>query len=359
MLSLIATDLPRFMACNGSVFMGGFTPPDEDTSLRDEGDAAHWLVEQEFNGFATMDSLVDRQAPNGVFITPSMVELCEQYLRDTKAMGGWVELDTSYTREVWEIRGRSDHLALATTVLYVNDFKFGWKIVEPEKNWTLIWHAVSWIIMNPAAHLEEIVFRIYQPRPYHPEGNVREWRIPLSELYVLWDELQNALNNPKHIVCSSVHCDTCPAVTQCPAAQIANMNCIDVAEKAFDSHVNNEQLSFMLDQTSRAMKMLEKAHDAYVELASFRIRSGQSVPEYSMQSDLSNKQWKKGLTPDIMKTIVGIDLSKQTDLITPNQAKKLGVDENVVEILSERNNKGFKLVRLDEKKKAEKLLGKR
>lgn len=360
MLRITATELPRFMACNGSQLMGGFTPPDQPDSLRDEGDAAHWVVEQDFKSLATAASLVDKQAPNGVFITAGMVENCEAYLLGIKSLGGWVENDTSHAGNGWEIPGRSDHIALNGTILYVDDFKYGWKIVEPEGNWTLVSHAIGWWAKNQDAVITEIVFRIYQPRPFHPEGNVRDWRITVQELTVLWRELITKMENPDDILHTNAEaqCYKCPSITQCPANQIATMNSIDVAEKAFDSYVNNDTLSFMLDQTKRAMKTLEQSQLAYEELAEHRIRIGQIVPEYSLSTSLSNKQWKKGVTPDIMKPLTGIDVSKK-ELITPGQATKLGVPEYVVDILSERNSKGLKLVRVDEMKKVQKALGKK
>lgn len=357
MLSLTATELPRFMACNGSRLMGGFTPLNPDNTVAEEGNAAHWLIEQAFKGISNPERLIDKQAPNNVFITDSMVEFCEPYLRDIQALGGAVEVDTSYSTQAWEIRGRCDHAAQYQNTLVINDFKFGWRIVEPENHWTLIWHAIGWMIRNPAIYINQIIFTIYQPRPYHPMGNIRKWIITREQLDQLWIELQNTLLNPSDMCCTSMHCAHCPAITQCPAKQMADMNSIDVAQKAFDSHVNNQQLSFMLDETARAIKMLEQSHKAYEELAEARIKSGATIPEYSMQNDLGQNQWKDGLTPEIMKSITGIDISKK-QLVTPNQAKKMGVSEEVIKPLTERNNKGFKLVRVDELKKAEKLLGK-
>lgn len=357
MLSLTATELPRFMACNGSRLMGGIPPANEGGTNNDEGDAAHWVVEQAFKGIDPLGFL-DREAPNGIFVTRDMVEYCEDYIRDTRAVGGWVEVDTSYYCPGWEIRARADHIALVGTTLYVDDFKYGWKIVEPEGHWTLIWHALGWWFSNQNAVIESVVFRIYQPRACHPLGNVRHWVITINELRSYWVELHEALTNPKNTLTTSEHCYKCPSRSVCPAAQIATMNAIDVSEKAFDSHVNNEQLSFLLDQAKRGIKLLEQMVDAFEEEATHRIKSGQQVPHYSVQIDLSQKQWKKGLTPEIMRTLTGIDLSKQ-QLITPNQAKQRGVDEEIVEALCERNNKGLKLVRVDGSKKAEKLLGKK
>jgi hypothetical protein len=355
MISLTATELPRFMACNGSQSMTRLEPYEPDESVEEEGNAAHWLVEQMFKLPALdINSFLNKEAPNGVFITTEMLEHCERYIQDINALGGSVEVHTTLRFETFDIRGRADHIAVVNSVLYINDFKYGWRIVEPEMNWTLIWHALAFM-HRESPPVDEIVFRIYQPRPFHPLGNVREWRINRAKLSELTVILNSTCSNPQQVLNSGSHCYRCPSLAVCPAAQIASMNSIDVSQKTFDSHVNNEQLSFMLDQTSKAIKTLEQSRTAYEELASHRIKAGQTVPEYSMQTDLSQKQWKKGLTAEIMQTITGLDLSKK-QLVTPNQAETLGVNKKVIETLTERNTKGLKLVRLDERKKAEKLL---
>ena len=357
MLSLTATELHRFMQCNGSMMLGKAQPFEPDDTVEQEGNAAHWLVEQLFKTPALDSScLLNTQAPNGVFITADMLEHCKRYVSDIQQLGGSVEVDTTLRFDRFEVRGRADHIAVAGSTLFINDFKYGWRLVEPEMNWTLIWHALSFM-HTESPPVTEIVLRIYQPRPFHPLGNVRESKFSRNTLEHLRNQVNEACSNPKNVVQTGSHCYRCPSMTQCPASQMANMNCIDVAQKAFDSHVNNAQLSFMLDETAKAIKMLEQAHTAYEELASHRIKGGQTVPEYSMQTDLSQKQWKKGLTPEIMQALTGFDLSKK-QLITPNQAKTLGVAEEAVESLCERTTKGLKLVRLDERKKAEKLFNK-
>lgn len=343
------------MACNGFRLLGGSPPFNPDDTMAKEGDAAHWLAEQVFKGLGTLDSFVDSQAPNGVFITFEMVEYCSRYVNDIVELGGVIEHSTSMETEKWRVGARVDHSALVKQTLYINDLKYGWKIVEPEENWTLLWHASQ---LARDKLVTEIVFRIYQPRPYHPEGNVREWVISADELQKYEAAILDALTNPQDTTYSGPHCYKCSSRTQCPAAQIAAMNSIDVSEKAFDSVVENDKLGFILDEVTKAIKTLEETKDAYEDLALHRLKAGSIIPNYSVQSDLTNKQWKEGVTPELMQAITGLDLTKK-QLITPNQAKKAGANEEVVEALCERRNKGLKLVRVDAAKQAEKLLGKK
>lgn len=356
MLSLTASELPRFMACNGSRLLGGSPPFNPDRSMADEGDAVHWLIEQVFKGHHTADELVDRKAPNGVFITGDMVEDSQEYL-DAIAGHGDVEVKTSYAGEGWEIRGRADWLTFDwnTRTLHIADFKYGWKIVEPENNWTLLSHAFS---QMSAIHGECVKVRlaIYQPRPYHPRGKMREWVISYDELMGYWQQLQAALSNPSDQLQTSQYCYKCPSMSQCPAKQIADMNAIDTANVAFNSEVDNTMLAWMLDNLSRAQEVLKQSQDAYEDLALHRLRAGQAINGYTAQTSKGKTQWNEGMTADVVQMLTGVDVSKQA-MITPNQAKNAGISPEVLATLTNRPDTGIKLVRQDVDKKAKQLLG--
>lgn len=358
MLSLTATELNRFMNCEGSRKLGKVEPVNIDTTSTDQGNAAHWLVEQVFKGDFSIEELADRKAPNGVFITADMIEHVQEYLADI-AGKGQVEIDTSHSDGAnYEVRGRSDYVNFDGSNLFVSDFKYGWKIVEPENNWTLISHALGWYFRNQDTVPSSIIFTIYQPRPYHPEGSVRRWEISFDELMHRWQEMYAKLTNPSDDLNTGEHCYKCPSMSQCPASQIASMNSIDVSEMVYNSEVDNRQLSFIMDEIKRAKTILSQVEDAYNDLALIRVRKGENVPGYSMQATKGNLSWKKGLSCETVQLMTGIDVSKK-NMITPTQAKKIGISQEIIDSLCERENKGFKLVRVDGSKKAEQLFGKR
>lgn len=356
MISLTATELPRFMACNGSRLLGGVAPFSDDRTSADEGDATHWLIEQAFNGIHGTDELVDRKAPNGVFITAEMSENVQVYLTDIIGHG-LIEAKTSYRSDLWEIRGRADHISTAIPKeLIVSDYKNGWRIVEPEENWTLIWHAVGFLANNAVQGIETIRLRIYQPRPFHARGKVREWVISYEELISYWGRLKDALENPHDFLNTSKHCYKCPKMSQCPAHQIALMNAIDVSQSAFNSELDNVQLNQMLDDLSRAEEVLKQGLNAYEELAKHRLRSGESLLNYTLMQGEGRQRWKEGNDAEMVKMLTGVDVSKK-DMLTPKQAKAAGISEDVLATLTETPSKGVVLVRQDINKKAQKLLG--
>lgn len=356
MLSLTATELPRFMACNGFKSLGSVQPFDPSTELTDEGNAVHWLAKQVAGGISP-ETLIGQSAPNGLFITDEMVENCRDYFEFITSGNCKVELDTSYPGNGWEIHGRADCVKCADGILTVADLKYGWRIVEPENNWTLISHAIAYCRKHNIQPTT-IVFRIFQPRPFHPQGTVREWTIDYAKLATLCGELINVLSHPSSTVCSGSQCYKCQCLSQCPAAQIAAMNAIDVAEIAFDSEIENDKLVWMLANLKRAQEIIKQSYDAYEDLALHRLKAGGRLKGYSMQQALGQTTWNDGITSDVVKMMSGVDV-RVDKIMTPAQAKKAGVPEELIKSMTHRPDNGFKLVAVDEKKLAEKMFGKK
>lgn len=357
MLTVTATNLPRLMNCNGSRLMGGAPPPvNPDDSVKDEGNAADWLVGEVHSGRFTVEELIDRKAPNGVYITPEMVEYLEEYLKWVMR-GGHTEFDTSHACANWQINGRADHVLYdnKTKTLYISDLKYGWGIVEPEMNWTLVSHAISWIGQHTGHRcVETVVLQIFQPRPHHAEGRTRSWTIDREKLNELYVQINQTLSDPSDILNTGEHCYGCPSLAFCPAARKAEMNAIDASEKAFTDEIDNDNLTFQLDHLKRAKKVLEQLEKAYIDLAMNRLKQGEVIQNYAVENNLANRSWKSHVTSEFMNILTGEEVCKKT-LITPKQAEGKGVSPEVVANLTERKPKGFKLVRVDANARAKKL----
>lgn len=368
MLKVIADELPRLITCNGSRLMGSAVPETADNSHRDDGTAAHYMAMAVFNNQHSLEELIDRKAPNGVYMTSEMAEHVENYLAlinsapvftqqvYTRAM----EIDTSHDfSPIWVVNGRCDFYEHNEHGFHFVDFKYGWSIVEPENHWTLISHAIGYCKQNPQKIHPHAVFKlsVFQPRPYHPDGPLRSWDITLGALQRLEQQLTKTLSQPSdELVTSLAHCKHCQALAICPAARQAEMNAIDAAEMAYEDNPNNDLLSFNLDNLNRAMAMLKARLDASEELAKHRMKEGQVIPNYSVTMGYGNSRWKEGISADTLKMLTGKDLST-AKLVTPAEAKRRGVDETVVKALTERIPTGLKIERVKASKKGERLLG--
>ena len=351
-----ATTLQRLMNCNGSRLMGGFIPPmNAANDLRDEGNAAHWLAQQCFGDFENSVDYENEKAPNGIYITSEMIEHVHEYLDIIHERPGRVEFPSSFAGENFRVNCRADHISTVNETLYVDDFKYGWRITEAKMNWTLIAHAIGYCTAT-GFQPKEIVFNIVQPRP----RNFKTWSINYDELVHLWHQVFNTLSNLTDELKTGSHCAKCHALATCPAAKIAGFNGVDASEKAHDEELTNDQISSELDSLNRAQKALNARLEALEELAKYKLINGEIIENYSVDRGLGNTTWKKGFNVEIIKALTGVDVTSGK-MLTPNQAikkapteRKLTV-EMAVKALTYRPETGTKLKRMDANEKAKRI----
>lgn len=357
MFILDADQLNRFMACQGSRLLPVAPKAShENTEARDEGNAAHWMAQKAFAG-VSIASLIDTPAYNNYIMTAEMADHISQYLAALDC--GDMEQPTVHGGKGWQVNGRADHIRdnLATDTLTVDDLKYGWSLVDPYMNWTLLSHAIAHCKKTHRTP-HEIILRIHQPRPYHPDGPLREWRLSYDELLKYAWELEQAMTNPgDDLVTTIAHCGKCASLGICPAARQAGMNAIDATCIAFADDLPNHVLSRELDLLRTAESVISSRREALEELAAYRITRGAVVPFYAMTNQYANTRWKSGISPDALTAATGINCTKAGH-ITPAEAKRRGVSSVVIEALTERPQTGIKLTRASADERAQRIFGK-
>lgn len=380
MFTITADELPLFMACNGSRLLPPFELPGEVSSVtRDEGNAAHWLAKVVFSEQHTIEELTDRKAPNGIFITHEIAEHVREYVQMLRDMRvdpsdfSDMEVETSFGNDQWRVNSRADHIFYSTVLAYdpttnvvnnepnvlvINDFKYGWRIVEPQDNWTLIAHAIGFCLVR-ALTPSRIDLVIHQPRPHHRDGHVRVFSLTYEQLCAKYAELAAALSSPSETLRTGSHCGICKANNNCAAADVGMYNAVDVVmQTAISGNISDAALAQELDLLKRAQSMLNDRIAAREELAIHRIKSGGVVANYFLERELTNRQWKDGITLETLQAVTGKNLAAPSKIVTPKQAERLGVLPDIVNMFAERRPKGLKLVRQDAQKKAERMFGK-
>lgn len=355
MLYIEATNLPLVMNCNGSRDMPAAYPHVDDPTARDEGTAAHWLAQQWFNGAAPE---VGAKAPNGYIITADMFEHVATYL--SALIAGTMEIETTFTDGLhWQVNARADHIVCLShpndqyqtpAELIVDDFKYGWRLVEPEMNWTLIAHAIGYCARNRVTP-PTIRLRIHQPRPHHSDGPLREWIIGYERLMELYAQIHQTLTNPSNTLQSGKHCFNCHAFTNCPAAHDMRMNSLQMTTRVFTDELTDAELNNELSIIGDAKAALEASYDALKELALHRLQSGRVLADYGLEPQMAQTRFKPGLTAATLTMLTGIDCSKP-GTITPAEFKRRGGSEASYKSLTERPMIGQKLVRMSADRRA-------
>lgn len=356
MITVTATELPRLVACRGSRQLiersnsAQFSAP-----IRDEGIAVHWIIER---AIVNDGALPDEHslAPNGVVVTADMLTHAADYLTTVRSPASRFEHDTTLSGANWTVRGRADHIEYnpVSNSVHVDDLKYGWRIVEPDGNWTLIFHAISFCISN---QLQPDVIRltIHQPRPYHPDGSIRTAELTYHQLMAHFHTLVDVLSTYNDTLTTGPQCHNCPAMGTCEAARKAALNVVDLSETFGSEELDNEELARELDTLKRASKMIGDRIDALENLARYRLSMGEVVNNYSLEQGLSNSRWKDGITPEIVLALTGVNVA-QTKVVTPAEAKRRGINPEIITALTERIPTKLNLVRVDADKRAKRLL---
>ena len=354
MLKTTATNLPVLMHCIGSRLMPPALPTiSDDTSDRDEGNAAHWLSQQLFNG---VDVPVNSKAYNGFVVTQEMFDHVNEYLSELDA--GEMEVDTSWSGTGFGVFGRCDHRKWRpeTGTLVIEDFKYGHRIVEPKMNWTLISHAIG-TISRLQIQPEYIKFIIHQPRPYHPDGTTRSWNIGYDDLMKMMYQVIDRLSEPTDELSTNPFCGSCDANAICPAARKAGYNAVDVADIALPDDMTPEQIGRELDLLERAYETIKNRRDSVHELATYKVTNGAVIENRMLDKRYAHKKWKPHVTPEMLQMLSGVDVSK-AGLVTPAEAIRRHIPKEMVDSLVDRPFIGSKLIKVDPDVQARKLLGK-
>lgn len=349
-----ATTLPRLMQCIGSRLVERApTLPDTDTTLRDEGNAAHWLAQEIAEGRLDRSNCVGVTAYNGVFIGVDMVNHVCAYLDGL--LPGEFETVTTWGTDAFQINGRADHIGSDTQLLEVTDFKYGYRPIEPRDNWTLISHAIGHVLLTGLVP-ERVKLTIVQPRAHHPLGTTRSVVFDYADLLQYHARITAHLSTPLDRLMTGPNCRKCPALAYCPANASASYNAVDVVlDSVFSDVLDDEALSQQYTTMVHAADVIEQRVKALKELMQHRIETGRVMPGYTLDRQKGQTRIKKGITLDHINALTGRDMTKRA-MPSITELKNAGVAQLVIDAITERPDTAPRLVRIDPDAAARKLL---
>lgn len=316
-------------------------------------------------------------ASNGYFVNDEMKYYALETYRNilATAQGNLIESEEriDWITDAGTVRGQFDisfvvgghiegqHLIGAT--LHVEDLKYGWKIVDVEENWQLLGYAIGQHkrLLAKGIYVDNIVFRIHQPRPYHPDGKIREWTITTHELINYYHKIVAQLRlfqSPNKTLTTGSSCQYCDAAAACPALNKAFHNAVDIVMSDYtEKELSNQDLSDLIGILERAEDVIEIKAKSIKQLAVSRLQNNQMIPGYGMVQKFGDRKWKDGVTAESVKMMTGVDLMK-TEMMSPNQAEKAGVNKKLTEQLTMKPSKGFEITKINITEQADKLFNK-
>lgn len=345
----------RRVQCPASTALEALYPEDEDSPEAAEGVAAHWAMAEQLGG-----RLIDvgQIAPNGVVLDLEMcqaADLVSDYVTKLlapfklKPSDGHIEQRVDIPRVHPASWGTPDYWTrLPTGAYFILDFKYGHRFVPEFENMQLVEYLAGIVDDLPQA---PVIAVVAQPRSYSSRGAIREWRTDTVALRPYINLASNAAHealgpNPRARV--GPECRDCRARHACPALQGAAYDAMDEAKTVVPLVLPPAGLSLELRLARRAQALLEARISGLEEQARAEIKRGVLVPGWRVQHGAGRERWKVPAAEVIaVGTMMGLDIAKPAEPITPNQAREKGLDPTVVAALSTRPPGGATLVEDD------------
>ncbi len=355
--------------CTGWVMMNQAYPEDESSEASREGETAHEIAQDIIvdakTAKHTPEDWVGITSSNGTVITGEMFDGAKMYADDVTAVmrktGIFCDKNIGVEKRV---EAKSIHdLSFGTPdcfiydsakyVLYIWDFKFGHRAVSEFENWQMINYLVGileFLNLSDADMAKvKVKFRIVQPRAYHAEGGpIREWAISLKEVSKYFSQLKGAaaksLSEHAELKTGS-HCRDCNARHACSAALKAGMGLYEVAAKPMPIELPPDAMGVQLGIVKRAIEALKLLETGYEEQVKQYVLRGESMPGWTTEETTGRRDWDKPIEEVIaMGEMMGQDLKKPQQAITPAQSIKLGIDTEVVMAYSSKKSTGIKVI---------------
>lgn len=357
----------RWRYCALSASLEAAYPEIEKSPESMEGEAAHWVVQMLFQG---TPAAIGMQAPNGVAVTLEMIDGAELAREEIVRVLGpdfaqflvverRVNMPRVHPTHNW---GTPDYRAWVRLpdgrlCLYLWDYKFGHGIVEVYENWQFAEYAEGCLYEAGIDLSQEsevsIVLCVIQPRAPHKQGPVRSWETKASVIRRMIGELAvaaaEALGPNPSATPTPDGCRNCKGRHACEALQREAFEGVAMAYQLGAYDLSPHALGLELRTLERALELMKARASGLATQAEMTIKQGQHVPGWALDSVPGRLAWNKPKGEVFaLGDMLGLDLRKESDPITPTQAKdaakRKGISPELFNAFSERNAGAVKLI---------------
>lgn len=369
---LTPSNAPLWVNCSlaGNVISSGnyYATPVTDPEIpnddsRREGTCAHWAGELliEHPSDFTANDIIGMQHKNRWVIDREMAYHAAGFVEYCRSFGPVTQAEKPISLFGGLVRGRLDTTSTAPDGLTIRifEFKYGWRLVEATKAWAALCYALAEYennTMQPGMPVPALEMHIYQPRPYHPEGIARVWRIEAQAVAQwhqwLYQVACEARDNPRGT--PGDQCRDCPAAAGCQALAACSYSMAErMAETRMIDHTAN-QLAAEIKFIERAEKIVSARKKALEAEAIARLKAGKHLPGLALDTKQTNRKWK--VSEDKLELMLGKGIYDQV-LKTPAEMEREGASKTVIALLTERLPAGVRLT-LNPESLMDKIFGK-
>lgn len=321
--------------------------PQPETEASREGTAAHWVGDEVYHGRVVAEGQI---APNGVMLTEEIIESGVAFAESLD--GDWtVERTIGDTSTLnW---GTPDARRLQGTTAGIKDLKHGFLPVDAFGWWQGINYAKLLVEHTWARDKlpESTVFEleVIQPRVYR--GRSRNlWTVTLGELRPYFARLDQAhadALSPTPQARTGPQCDYCPGRHACPTLQESALRIAHHSGESPPMELTDQALGREAITMRRAIKLMQARLTGLEADAEARLAAGRAVAFHALVSTQGRETYSVSTSEAIaVAAACGVDISKP-GIMTPAQARKAGLADEVVAAISHRPGGARKLVEDD------------
>lgn len=284
-----------------------------------------------------------QSTPAGSIVTGEMLDgaelLCETIEKRMRSMDLNVErtvtiplatTDTFGTPDVWAFSTNQNHLEII-------DYKFGHRFVDEYFNVQGLLYLLGILPHCQRIGSEDhisVSFTIVQPRCYHQERPVRTHSFLVKEIaeHVIKLHLAAvAATTPNPIATTNRSCGDCPGRHACSALQEAAYDAAEFSNARQPHNLSPAAAALELRMLERAHEILDARVNGLRELTLANLKAGAQIPYFKLGEGKPRRQWNIPIEQVItIGQMFGKDLAKP-GTITPAQARKLGMDEIIID----------------------------
>lgn len=338
--------------CNAMPRFAASIPPEPSSDPAREGTCAAWLAEMVLTGEATTTAdLIGTTHENGWLIEHDMARIIQRYVDHMTERGGSIHTERK-VRLNKMIAGTPDAFAVLDDegVLYVDDLKYGYDIVEPYRNTQISIYAgaIMRMIRGKQPQIKRVVIGVYQPRADHPAGHYRTWNVWPEELMKFVQKIERDGEDAQasdSVATPGFHCEHCPAAATCAALSKTLYKGFRVATDERQGHMSAEQIAEELRFLAMMEKLMKARATAVRTEAVARKKRSEFIPGWGFEEKFGNKKFT--VDPEIVKAITGKDPYEKPKVCTPAELIRRGANPETVERMTTRPRIPPKLVPLD------------
>lgn len=321
----------------------------QDSDAAREGTCAAWVAERVLKGdFPTTDFMLGMVHENGWVVDDEMVYFTQEYVKAIRSRGGKI-LAEQFVRLTPHIAGTCDALCISGDTLYLDDLKYGYKIVDVYENTQTIIYAYAALLMLNDPNIKYVVLGIYQPRAWHAEGIHRTWRLTIPEIHAKASEIAakaDEAQKPDAVATPGDHCEYCKGRLECAALAHTLYHMVDVIERRDQGSMTADELAKELNFLDRANDILSARRTAVHAEANHRLMTGEFVPGWGLKDRTGHRKFK--VDPVTIHLLTGIHPVKSVEM-TPAELERAGADKKRMKELTYSPTIGKKLDRITDR----------